>query len=167
MKPAWDALMVEFKDNKQVLIADVDCTADGKPLCEKHGVKGYPTVKHGDPNNLEDYKGGRDEKALKAFAKGLKPSCSPANIDLCDAEQKKEINKVQGMSDTDLDAAIAEKEKQLEESEAFFKSEVEKLQKNYEKLQSDKEATATEVKESGLAMMKAVKATKAAGKAEL
>jgi hypothetical protein len=167
MKPAWDALMVEYKDSKSVLVADVDCTADGKPLCEKAGVKGYPTIKHGDPDNMEDYKGGRDEKALNAFVKTLKPSCSPANIDLCDAEQKKEITKVQGLSDKELDTAIAEKEKQLVDSEAFFKSEVEKLQKNYEKLQSDKEATATEVKESGLGMMKAVKATKASGKAEL
>ena len=36
------------------------------------GVRGYPTIKHGDPNNLEDYKGGRDYSALEKFAKGLK-----------------------------------------------------------------------------------------------
>ncbi len=40
MKPDWDSLADEYKDSKTVIIADVDCTADGKPLCEKFGVKG-------------------------------------------------------------------------------------------------------------------------------
>ena len=72
MKPDWDKLISQFKDSSSVLIADVDCTAGGKSLCDEVGVKGYPTIKHGDPNNLEDYKGGRDFSALEKFAKGLK-----------------------------------------------------------------------------------------------
>jgi len=167
MKPAWDSLMAEFKDSKTVLVADVDCTAAGKPLCDQAGVKGYPTIKYGDPASMEDYKGGRDEKALKEFAKGLKPSCSPSNIDLCDDEKKAEIARLQAMPEVALDALVQEKEKLLEESEALFKSEVEKLQAAYEKLSKDKEATAAQVKESGLGLIKAVKALKASGKSEL
>jgi len=68
MKPAWETLMAEFKDSKTALITDVDCTAGGKSLCDSVGVRGYPTIKWGDPNNLEDYKGGRDLAALKKFA---------------------------------------------------------------------------------------------------
>ena len=45
MKPDWDALAQEYEGHPTVLIADVDCTAGGKALCEKHGVKGYPTIK--------------------------------------------------------------------------------------------------------------------------
>jgi len=45
MKPDWDALGSEYADSKTVVIADVDCTAAGKPLCEKYGVRGYPTIK--------------------------------------------------------------------------------------------------------------------------
>ena len=60
MKPDWDKLSAEFADSKTVVIADVDCTAGGKSLCEEIGVRGYPTIKFGDPHNLEDYKGGRD-----------------------------------------------------------------------------------------------------------
>ena len=45
MKPDWDALGAEFKDHPKVVIADVDCTAAGKPLCDKFGVRGYPTIK--------------------------------------------------------------------------------------------------------------------------
>jgi len=167
MKPAWDALMAEYKNHKTILVADVDCTAAGKPLCDQVGVRGYPTIKYGDPSDLQDYKGGRDEKALKEFAKGLKPACSPANIDLCDDEKKAQIAKLQAMPVVALEALITEKEKILEDSETLFKTEVEKLQKKYEQLQADKEATANEVKESGLGLIKAVKAAKASGKSEL
>jgi len=45
MKPDWDALSAEFKDSPKVIIGDVDCTAGGKPLCDKYGVRGYPTIK--------------------------------------------------------------------------------------------------------------------------
>jgi len=150
--------MGEYKDHSSILIADVDCTAAGKPLCDANGVKGYPTIKFGDPSALEDYKGGRDAKALSAFAKTLKPSCSPANLDLCDDEKKAEIAAIQAMSSADLDAAIAEKEVLLEDAEKTFKSEVEKLQKKYESLQEEKEAAVAAVKDSGLGLMKAVKA---------
>merc|ERR1712100_699878 len=161
----WDKLMKAFKDDESRLVADVDCTAAGKPLCDQVGVRGYPTIKHGDPNNLEDYKGGRDFSALEKFAKGLKPVCSPAKMDLCEPEMKEKILELQKLSAADLDAQIKEKEAEIEKAEKTFTDEVDKLQKAYQKLQEDKEATVTAVKESGLGLMKSVKAH--AGKAEL
>ena len=80
--------MTEYADHASILVADVDCTAGGKPLCDTNGVKGFPTLKYGDPSSLEDYEGGRDETALKKFVSELKHVCSPANMDLCDAEGK-------------------------------------------------------------------------------
>merc|ERR1712093_774420 len=133
------------------------CTTGGKPLCDKVGVRGYPTIKHGDPNNLEDYKGGRDFAALQKFAKGLKPVCSPAKLDLCDDETKAKITELQAMSAVDLDKAIKEKDDEIAAAEKKFTDEVDKLQKKYQELQ--------EVKESGLGLMKSVKA--AGGKSEL
>jgi len=168
MKPAWDKLMTEFDGHATALVGDVDCTAAGKPLCDSNGVKGFPTIKYGDPSNLEDYKGGRDFDALSKFAsENLKPVCSPSNIDLCDATQKAEIEKFQAMSADDLNAAIAAKEGEQAAAESTFKSEVEKLQATYEQLQKDKEATLEKVKNSGLGVMKAVKAAGAAAKKEL
>mmetsp|Transcript_23656 Transcript_23656/g.47748 ORF Transcript_23656/g.47748 Transcript_23656/m.47748 type:complete len:169 (+) Transcript_23656:182-688(+) len=164
MKPAWDKLMKEFEGHPTILIGDSDCTAGGKELCGEVGVKGYPTIKFGDPSALEDYKGGRDFDALKKFADGLKPSCSPANIDLCDDEKKAEIKKFQDMAPADLDAQIAEKEKLQAEAEETFKSEVEKLQATYKKLQEAKDAAVEDVKNSGLGLMKAVKAAAASPK---
>jgi protein disulfide-isomerase-like protein len=169
LKPDWDKLMNAFADSPTALIADVDCTAAGKPLCDANGVRGYPTLKWGDPSALEDYKGSRDYDALKKFAdENLKPVCSPSNIDLCDADKKAEIEKFQAMSATELDAAIAEKEKLMEDAEESFKTGVQELQDKYQKLMAAKDETLEEIKKSGLGLMKAVKASKAkAGKDEL
>jgi len=162
MKPDWDKLMEEFAGSPTQLVADVDCTADGKPLCESNGVRGYPTIKWGDPSALEDYQGGRDFNSLKAFAdENLKPVCSPSNIDLCDDDKKAEIEKLQAMSAADLDAAIAGEEKKLSEAEEEFKAEVQKLQNKYQELMKEKEEKEAAVKAAGLGLMKAVKASKA------
>jgi hypothetical protein len=76
MKPDWDKLIDEFKGSETTLIADVDCTKNGKKLCAKVGVDGYPTIKYGDPNDLQTYEGGRDLDSLKAFAhENLGPKC--------------------------------------------------------------------------------------------
>ena len=142
------------------MVADVDCTTEGKALCDANGVKGYPTLKWGDPSALEDYKGGRDFESLKKFAEeNLKPICSPANIDLCDAEKKAEIEKFQAMSAADLEAAISEKEKLMEKAEEDFKTGVSDLQATYQKLMETKDKTLEEIKNSGLGLMKAVKAS--------
>ena len=41
MKPDWDQLMDAFADSETALVADVDCTTEGKELCTAQGVKGY------------------------------------------------------------------------------------------------------------------------------
>merc|ERR1719265_960384 len=131
------------------LIADVDCTAEGKPLCEENGVQGFPTIKWGTPGSLEDYKGGRDYDALKTFAKeNLKPMCGPANIDLCDADKKAEIETLSSMSESDLEQKVKDGEKKIEEVEKKFKDDVSALQARYKQLMETKENDEKEVKES-------------------
>jgi len=159
MKPAWDKLAKLYADSKTAGVYDVDCTAEGKDLCETHGVQGFPTIKYGDPSALEDYEGGRDFDALKTFAEeNLKPMCSPSNIDLCEADKKKQIEELMAMSADALDAKIAEKEKEQKDAEAHFEAEVKKLQETYEGLSKTKDETLKAIKESGLGMMKAVMA---------
>jgi len=160
MKPDWDKLMDAFADSKTAGVFDVDCTAEGKPLCDANGVRGYPTIKYGDPTNLEDYQGGRDYDSLKKFAdENLKPMCSPSNIDLCDDDKKAEIKKYQDLGEAELDKLIGEKEGEQEAAEKNFKDEVGKLQAAYQKLSEDKDAKLDEIKKSGLGLMKAVKAS--------
>merc|ERR1712125_140172 len=104
MGPDWDKLTSTYADSKTVVIADVDCTADGKSLCEKHGVSGYPTIKYGEPDDLKDYQGGRTYDDMKKFAdENLGPTCGPKNMDLCDDAQKKLIAKFAKMDVDELE----------------------------------------------------------------
>jgi protein disulfide-isomerase-like protein len=169
MAPDWEKLSGEWEGNDIGLVAEVDCTADGKPLCDENGVKGFPTLKYGDPSSLDDYQGGRSFDALSKFAKdNLKPICSPKNLDLCDDEMKAKIADLMAKSDEDLASAIEAEEAKLEEAEETFKKEVEKLQATYQKLMEEKDAAQAAVKASGLGLMKSVNAAKAkAAKDEL
>jgi len=160
--------MAEYADSKTGLVADVDCTTSGKSLCEKVGVRGYPTIKYGDPNNLEDYEGGRTLEALQDFAKeNLKPKCSPINLDLCDDATKSQIEGFMAMDEAALRAAVKTKHDEQEEIEGDFKTDVEALQAKYAQLQKDKDEGIANVKKTGLGLMQAVMAHKQKEKAEL
>jgi len=169
MKPSWDKLMKKFEGHASALVGDVDCTAEGgKDLCETHGVQGFPSIKYGDPSALEDYEGGRDYEDLETFAnENLKPTCSPSNIDLCDADKKKQIETLMKMSTSELEAEIEKKDAELTEAGTTFDEEVKKLQETYEALEKAKTDKQKEIKESGLGLMKAVKAAKGASNEEL
>jgi len=157
MKPAWDELMEEYEGNPSILIADVDCTAAGKPLCDANGVQGFPTIKYGDPNALEKYEGGRDYDSLKKFADdNLKPLCSPSNMDLCEDDQKAELETLLATPIEELEKLITEGEAKIEEAETTFKTELQKLQDSYQALMKTKDDTIAEVKSSGLGQMKSV-----------
>jgi len=108
--------MDEFKDSATALVADVDCTADGQSLCEKHEVKGYPTIKYGDPTELKDYQGGRSFDDLKKFAEeNLGPTCSPATLELCPEDKRKKLEGFMKMSLGKLEGKIRNALKAVEE----------------------------------------------------
>jgi protein disulfide-isomerase A6 len=142
MKAAWNQLGGVFASSATVVIGDVDCTVE-KDLCSKHGVRGYPTIKYftdATGPDGEDYKGGRELGALKAFAdENLGPSCSPDNRDLCSEEQLKEIDDVLALPEADRDAQIAEGEAAIKDLEDGYKKAVEGLQKQYQELTEEKE----------------------------
>lgn len=167
MKPDWDKLIAEYKDSKEILVADVDCTAGGKDLCNEVGVRGYPTIKHGDPNNMEDYKGGRSFADLKKFASALGPQCGPANLDLCDAEKKQKIEELSALSAAERQKMISDSEATISKLEADFKKFVDGLQKSYTEASEKKEKDVEAVKASGLGLLKAVHAHQKKAKSEL
>lgn len=75
--------MTDFEGSSTSLVADVDCTTEGKDLCVKQGVSGYPTIKYGEPGDLKKYEGGRNYEELKKFAdENLGPTCDPDHADL-------------------------------------------------------------------------------------
>merc|ERR1712151_1057782 len=121
--------------------ADVDCTAAGQPLCEKHGVKGYPTIKYGDPEDLKDYDGGRDFNSLKKFAEeNLGLVCGPDNMDLCDEENKAFIEKLQKMEFAEVDKLVTDSEARIAKIEAKADSAVKKLDDKIADLEKQVEA---------------------------
>ena len=162
IKPAWDALMKQYEGHADVLVAESDCTAAGKTLCEDLQVQGYPSLKFGDPAALTDYQGARDLDGLKKFAASeLRPACSLSRIELCDAEKRAQLEMLQAMPAEDLNAEIEKSEREIAAVEAQFKAEVERLQADYKKLQDDKSAAVLDIKSSGLAIMKAIRAANA------
>ena len=130
--------MTEYQDSETVLVADVDCIGDGKKLCEKVGVKGFPTIKYGDPSALMIIKG-RDLDALKSFAGDLKPLCNVATHENCDDEQAKVVTELKELSVEDLEAKVKDHDNELESIEKKFAESVQELQSKYEQLTKDKE----------------------------
>ena len=168
MKPAWDSLMSEYESSETVLVADVDCIGAGKDLCEKVGVKGFPTIKWGDPSALEDYQGPRDLDALKKFTSELKPSCNVATLDNCDDDQKSTIKDLHEKSLSDLESHVSSHDESKADAEAVFQAGVQRLQEKYQKLSDKKEkALADLAKENNIGLVKSVLAHKKKSKEEL
>lgn len=167
IKPDWDKLITDFEGSDTKLIADVDCTAGGEPLCNDLGIQGFPTLKWGDVSDLQDYNGGRSYEDLKKFAdESLGPLCSIKNIDLCDDEKKAQIVKYQGMTLEALQEEVKKEEEKIAEAETTFEAAVEKLQAQYESLSKDKDDALAGVASAGMGLMKSVIKSKEAPEAK-
>lgn len=134
MKPDWDKLSEEFKDSSKVLIADVDCTGAGEPLCSRFNVEGFPTIKSFSPPDTEgeDYEGGRELDDLRTFAQGLGPGCSAATKENCNPEQLKELEELLARPAEDIEAELTELKKQLADSSEAHETLLKSLQAQYE-----------------------------------
>ena len=172
MKPDWDSLGSEYEDSKTVIIGDVDCTAAGKPLCDKYGVRGYPTIKYFNPpdEDGEDYKGGRDLAALKKFVETeLGPGCSADTKENCSAEQLTELQKYIDMDPAERESKLTTMKAALTKAEedhnALLKNLQEQFKTSQDALEKLKEDSAPTIK-----MLKAATpkpAAAAAGKDEV
>jgi hypothetical protein len=154
MKPDWDALMDEYKDSKHGLVADVHCTAGGKSLCEKHGVKGYPTIMWGQPFDLQEYPGSRQTDALKQFAlEYIGPVCGPDTLEMCDDAEKKSLAKFLKWDIDELEVKIEEKYAEVERIQEKGDQAIKKLEAEVQEMQEEGEA-ATKKKEDDVAKEK-------------
>lgn len=106
MKADWDKLGDAYGPSSSVLIGDVECTEtdEGKAMCEKFAVSGYPTIKvftDGDVAGT-DYSGGRDLDSLLAYTKdSLEIKCDVKNPVDCDDKEKDYIEKMKAKSSED------------------------------------------------------------------
>ncbi|CAJ1390039.1 unnamed protein product [Effrenium voratum] len=159
LKPAWDKLMQEYSEHPSILVAEVDCAGGGKSKCDEWGVEGTPTLKYGDPNNLEDYKGARDLDALRNFTEeSLGPICSPDRMDLCDEEKKEKLDEFMAMPMSELKFKIKKQEDLIVSAEKELKGFFEKIQRRYNEAEVAKAKKEKAIKDAGLGLMKAVQA---------
>eukprot|EP00928_Gymnodinium_smaydae_P007590 TRINITY_DN1271_c0_g1_i1.p1 TRINITY_DN1271_c0_g1~~TRINITY_DN1271_c0_g1_i1.p1 ORF type:complete len:171 (+),score=55.12 TRINITY_DN1271_c0_g1_i1:384-896(+) len=158
MKPAWDEVMRIYENHDKIRIAGVDCTSSGQELCQRFKVAGYPTIKYGDPDDMQDYKGGRSLQDLLKFVEGMRPSCSAYNLEPCTPEQLKDIEKYRAMSSESREKSIKEEEEKLAQLETDLTAFTEVLQGRYSKAKDEHDAQIEQLKGSGLTLLKAVEA---------
>jgi len=139
LAPAWSKLMDEYVDSATVVVAESDCTAKGKKLCETHGIKGFPSIRFGDPSNLEEYKNGRDFGSLSDFAAGLLPPCNVNSLENCDEQQIEDISELGLLTEEELQVRVSEYDQSVTEINAVFKDAVSELQKTYQTLTKTKD----------------------------
>jgi len=106
MKPAWDQLGSEYEHSSSVVIADVDCTVESD-LCQKHGVKGYPTIKYYTAETGKDgesYSGGRGFDQLKTFVEDtLEVKCLVASPEGCSEKEVEFMGKMKAKGADDIE----------------------------------------------------------------
>jgi len=119
MKPAWDKLADTYAESDLVTIADVDCTAKGQPLCQKYGVRGYPTIKYFTfdvDEQGEKYQGGRDFEVLQKFVDNtFKPGCNFNSHENCDEDSITLLKSVKNASLEKLKSLAEAKQKEMQE----------------------------------------------------
>jgi len=141
MKPDWDKLSEEYADNKNSGIYDVDCTADGKDLCDEIGVNGYPTIKYGDASDkkaLETYSGGRSFDELQKFAaEKLAPLCTPSNVEPCTADEKALLAGFLKKTSEELTSTAKAIDKKFGDMEKKSKKKASKLEEKWDEYHND------------------------------
>jgi hypothetical protein len=157
MKPDWDSLAASYEDSKKVIIADVDCTAGGKSLCDKFGVRGYPTIKFFNPPDEEgeDYKGGRDLAALKKFVESdLGPGCSVDAKENCSPAQLTELEKYISMDPAERETKMTKMKEEMKGAEDTHNELLKNLQAQFKESQDALE----KLKEESAPVIKMLKA---------
>jgi thiol-disulfide isomerase/thioredoxin len=121
--PVWEQLAAEWIGHEQGLVAEVDCTTgpEIEKWCSKEmKIEGFPTFLYGDASHggilLQEYMGDKTYDALSAFANETiaTPICSPANVDVCDANTKKQLQKYLKLSMDKIEQEISKIEKRID-----------------------------------------------------
>lgn len=166
LAPAWEKLAQEYVNHSQGLVASVDCVAEQK-FCQEHfQIQGLPTLLYGDPSEmgafLHEYRPlDKSYETLSEFAQDIitTPMCSPANLDPCEPEMRKQIESVLKLSEKKLAAEIKRKEDAIKKADETFAKEFAKMQKKYDKLAGDHQAKMARIKQN-IKMVKSVQETK-------
>jgi len=159
LAPVWDKI-TENNENKHVVIVKMDCTNEqNKEFCGSNGVRGYPTLKYGNPNDLQVYNGARDYNGLKEHVDGLTPPCTPTNTEYCSEENMKHLDHFIQIEKEELEKLIEGHEQTLQDTQDEFEKEVKELQNKYTTLKEYLEKKHAQIQPI-LRIMRAVNAQK-------
>ena len=134
LKPIWD----ELADKVDVLVGEVDCTVE-KDLCLKQGVQGYPTIKYTTGQGWKKYQQGRDLETFEKFIRNtLRDGCLQ-DESLCTEEETQKLEDYKKLSVDEIHKRLENVESERESADILFKGHVEKLQRQYQTLQNEKD----------------------------
>ena len=164
MKPDWDKLASKYENNAKVVVADVDCTGPGEPLCQRFGIEGFPTIKSFAPPDTEgeNYDGDRSYEALDEFAATLGPSCSAISQEHCNETQLAELQALMATPREELVVELSALKAQLETANTEHEELIADLEKQYE----DSEAKVSALKAELAPRMKLLRAATATAASE-
>merc|ERR1712146_206850 len=116
----------------------------------------------GDPAALKDYEGGRELKDLEKFAaENLGPTCGPDNLDLCDAVDKKFIEKFKKWDIDEQEAKVNKIEAEGKKVVGKIDKQISDLNDKIEKKGKKKDKAIEKAKkEANYYYLKAVKASR-------
>lgn len=161
LQPIWSRLAKLWENDEVGLIAESDCTDNeeggGRILCDYFGIRSFPTLKFGYPEDLKEYNGDKSLEALSYFAKKhLVPICSVTNLSVCDYDSKANIQRYIDLPVMDLQTLIEGEENKLEEAEKQYDDEIERLTKAFQSAEKTKQKAIEKVANGDLNLMKQV-----------
>lgn len=151
LAPDWDTLTSEYADSDKVFIGSVDCTSDeGKPVCNKYNVKGYPSLQYFQPPSTtgEIYKQKRSLDELRSFVKSLSPKCSLSKEELCSESELKELKDLYNKhGKSKLESMILDYQSDLKDLDKHSKEFLENLKKQYEEFTKSSDENRKEIQD--------------------
>lgn len=134
MKPDWDKLASNV-DSGKITIADVDCTGEGKKICEAQDIKGFPTLKYFEEGDVDDYEGERTYEKLKEFADNISSmkKCSSNKKENCNDSELALLNKYADYSVTEVETQILKIKEEIEKLDTAMSELLKELQSQYDK----------------------------------
>jgi len=137
LRPDWDRLMYAYEGSETAAVVSVEC--DGaEDFCAKFGVKKFPSIQYGDPEDLKVYEGPRNYHALHAFAHDtLHLTCGPDALHLCDDDHTAEYEHLKQLKPAELLKLMHGVEQIEQDVIAKFKKETRELKIKYENLVDD------------------------------
>lgn len=161
MQPDWEVLTEQNNFSSNILVADIDCVGDGEPLCDNEGIKEFPILKWGDPDNLVLYSGGHDITSLLHFVSLLQLPCDVVSLEQCNEDQIAIVNKLKNITLIELNIFIDDYDKSILSIDDTFEKEIEKIHDSYKELVKTKEITKHRlISSSNISILKSLKKMK-------